>query len=291
MRRLRISHVAANVAHGLVDVSIGHGEVEPAIQVDVQKSAAKTQAVPGGDAHPGLRRDVFETLAARPIEANHFVIEVRDRNARRAGIIEVRHVDSHARAGFSFAAECQSGLHCGVLECAVVLIAIQLVRLGVIGHEQIRPAIVVVIEQRDSQRFGTAVEDSARRSDIFERAVATIMKEPARRPAIRFGRAVGFVLTVEAAEYVVLRRPLHIVADKKIEQPIAIVIEPQCGRAEPFALAKPAVVGHIEKRAFPGVAEQAILSHASDQNVWEAVVVVISNCYSHAIHFEVEPGA
>ena len=87
---------------------------------------------------------------------------------------------------------------------------------------------MIVIEECNSQRFGTAVEDSAGSGDIFERAVASVMKEPASGSAIRFGRAVGFVFTVEAAEDVVLGRPFHVVTDKQIEQAIAIVIEPQC---------------------------------------------------------------
>ena len=208
-----------------------------------------------------------------------------------AGIVEIGHVDSHARAGFSFAAEREPGLHRGIFECAVVLVAIKLVGLSVIGHEQVGPAIGIVVEQCHSQRFGTAVEDSTRRRDIFERAVAAIMKEPASGSAIRFGGAVRFVLTVEAAEHVVLRRPLHVVADKEIEQAIAVVVEPQRGRAESFALPQSAGVGHIDERAFAGVAEQAVLSDAGDQNVREAVVVVIANRDAHAVHFDIETGA
>src|SRR5258708_4850004 len=73
--RLRISHVAANVAYCLIDVPIGDSKVEPAIQVDIQKRAAKPQAVSGGDAHSRLWRDVFETLPAHAVESDHFVVE------------------------------------------------------------------------------------------------------------------------------------------------------------------------------------------------------------------------
>ncbi len=208
-----------------------------------------------------------------------------------ARVVEIRHVDSHARAGFAFAAESESGFDRCILECAVVLVAIELVGLGVVGHEQIGPAIVVVVEQGDSQRLGTAVEDSARRGDIFERAVAPIVKQPAGGSAIRFRRAVRLVLSVEAAEDVAFRRPLHVVADKKIEQPIAIVVEPQCGSAESLSFSQPAAVGHIDKRAFAGIAEQAVLSHARDQDVREAVVVVVADRHAHAVHFDIEPRA
>src|ERR1035441_1057114 len=81
--RLRISHVAANVADGLVDVSVGDGEVEPAIQVHVQKNTAETKAVPRCNPYTRLWRDVFETLAAHAVESDHFVVKVRDGNPRR----------------------------------------------------------------------------------------------------------------------------------------------------------------------------------------------------------------
>ena len=49
---------------------------------------------------------------------------------------------------------------------------------------------------------------------------------------ISLRRAVGFVLAVHAAEDIVLGRPLHVIADEQIEQAIAVVIEPERGRAE-----------------------------------------------------------
>ena len=49
---------------------------------------------------------------------------------------------------------------------------------------------------------------------------------------ISLRRAVRLILAVHAAEDIVLGRPLHVVADEQIQQAIAIVVEPQSGRAE-----------------------------------------------------------
>src|SRR6185437_956567 len=46
LRRLRITDVAVNISHSFVDVPICHGQVQPAVQVNVEKSAAKPQRVP-----------------------------------------------------------------------------------------------------------------------------------------------------------------------------------------------------------------------------------------------------
>ena len=43
--RLRISDIAANVAHGFIDMPVGDHEIQPAIQIDVEKCAPESQAV------------------------------------------------------------------------------------------------------------------------------------------------------------------------------------------------------------------------------------------------------
>ena len=136
-----------------------------------------------------------------------------------------------------------------------MLIAIELVGLSIVSHEQIGPAVVRIVEQSDSQRFGAAIENSARCRDIFKGAIASIMKQPASRAAIRFWRAVGLVFAIETAKHVVLRRPFHIIANEKIEQAVAVIVEPQCRRAESFVLAQSTAVGHIDKRALAGISE------------------------------------
>src|SRR5260370_16988784 len=109
-----------------------------------------------------------------------------------------------------------------------MLVAIELVGLGVVGYEQIGPPIVVVVEQRDSQRLGTTVEDSACRGDVFKRAVPFFVKEPAGGAAIGFRSAVRLVLSVKAAEQIVFRPPLHRLPDKKTNPPPSALIKPQC---------------------------------------------------------------
>ena len=99
------------------------------------------------------------------------------------------------------------------------------------------------------------------------------------------------MLTVEAAEYIVFRRPFDIVANEKIEPAIAVVIDPQRRSAEAFALAQSASVGYIYKCSLSGIAEETVLPDAGDQNVGKSVVVVVSDCYAHAIEFNIQSSA
>src|SRR5205809_3583217 len=63
--------------------------------------------------------------------------------------------------------------------------------LGVVLLEHIRPAVLVVIEQHDAQRLRARVENSARRRDVFEGAVAAIAEQP-RSEERRVGKECRF---------------------------------------------------------------------------------------------------
>src|SRR5882762_7541989 len=88
-----------------------------------------------------------------------------------------------------------------------------------------------------------------------------------------------------------LRRPLDVVADKQIQQSVAIEIKPQRRRAQSLAAAQPAWLGYIDERALAGVPEQPVLADASNKDVRITVVVVISDRNPHAVHLHIETSA
>ena len=90
----------------------------------------------------------------------------------------------------------------------------------------------VVVEQRHAQRLRRRVEEARLRGHVLEGAVSLVAEQPRRRAPIRFGRAVGLLLAVDAAVDIGLRRPADVVADEQIEVAVAVVVEPQRRRAE-----------------------------------------------------------
>src|SRR5208282_2292775 len=177
-----------------------------------------------------------------------------------------------------------------VLERTVTLIAIELIGLGIIGHEQVRPAIVIVVEHGYAQGLRAAVENSAGGGDILKGSIAVIVKQPAGFSAVGFGRAIRFVPAVETAKHIVLGRPLDVVADKQVQQSVAVEIKPQGGRAHSLPATQPARLSNIDECALAGVLEQPVLAYAGNQDVRIAVVIVISDRNPHAVHLGVEPG-
>ena len=284
-----MADVAADVPHRVVDVPVGDDEIDRAVEVHVREDAAEPQRVSRRGADARAHRFVLVQAASqRPIEADHLVVEIRDREARSPGTIDVRCVDAHSGARLAVGAEGHTGLDRDVLERAVPLVAIELVRLRVVRHEEIGPAVLIVIQHRHAERLRAGVEDAARRRDVLERAVAAVAEQPARVAAVGLGRAVRLLLAVEAAEDVVFGGPLDVVADEEIEQPVAIEVEPQGGCAEARPPVQPARARGVHEGALARVAEQAILSDARDQDVREPVVVRVAHGHAHSVELDVE---
>src|SRR5262249_49497552 len=150
---------------------------------------------------------------------------------------------------------------------------------------------LIEVEQGHAERLRAAIEDSARGGDVFKCAIAAGVKEAARIAAIRFGRAITLVRAIKAAEDVGFLGPAHIIAGKEVEKSIAVIVKPQRRSAKSLPTEEAARASHIDEGAFSGVVEEAALSHASDEDIWKTIVVVIADGHAHAIHLKIESGA
>jgi hypothetical protein len=160
------------------------------------------------------------------VEAQHLVIEIGYYQAWHARVVIVARVHAHTRPRLSILAERQPRVHRNLVKRSVARIAVELIGLRVIGDKQVGPAIQVIVEHRHPQRLRAGVEQSRLGCDILESAAAQIAKQPAGGAAVGFRSAVGLLLAVESAAYVLLRRPLYVIAHEQVEQPVAIVVEP-----------------------------------------------------------------
>ncbi len=55
LRSLRVTHVAANIADGFVDVAVCHRKVRQAVEIGVEENAAESQSVHRRQSHSGLQ--------------------------------------------------------------------------------------------------------------------------------------------------------------------------------------------------------------------------------------------
>ena len=100
------------------------------------------------------------------------------------------------------------------------------------------------------------------------------------------------MLAVEAAEHVVLGRPLDVVADEQIEQAVAVEVEPQRRGAEGLRVrrVRSALVTSTNV-PLPVFLNSRFWPTQVIEDVGKAVVVVVADGDAHAVHLDVEAGA
>src|ERR1700730_16303139 len=152
-----------------------------------------------------------------------------------AGVVIVSVIDSHARPGSAGVAVGYSGLYADIREGAVVVVAVELVGLGVVGYQQIEPGVVVVIHQRYAQGLAGRIEETCSLGSVFESAISPVVVQPRALAFVNLGGAVGFVFCVEGAELIFRDRPVHVVSDKEVEFAVVVVIEPYSAAGEASA--------------------------------------------------------
>src|SRR5882762_9516880 len=106
LRRLCVTDVSPDVPNGIVDMSVGDGQIKIAVQVHVEESAAKAQAVLGRKAD--ARRGGYILIRAVPlgsVKPDHFIVEVGDGDSGCSRVGEISRVHTHAGPGLAFDAQ------------------------------------------------------------------------------------------------------------------------------------------------------------------------------------------
>ena len=93
-----------------------------------------------------------------------------------AGIIVVAGVGAHACAHAARVAEGDASQDGGVGEGAVVIVVVELIRLGIVGYEEVHPAVVIIVQHRYAQGFAGWIVQSGALGDVFKGAVAFVVE-------------------------------------------------------------------------------------------------------------------
>ena len=96
---------------------------------------------------------------------------------------------------------------------------------------------------------------------------------------------------VEAAEDILRLRPFHVVGHEQVQMAVAIVIEPQRGRAEAVVSTQMASLGHVGKSAMSVVLKQPALPDGGNKQIGKPVVVEIADRHAHPVHLDIQPRA
>src|SRR6266566_276350 len=217
-----------------INVAVGDQNVEPGVVIHVKEGRAPTDVGIAGLADAGGPTDIVKTLRTRvAIERVGLLFKVGRKEAQAAAVVVVAPINAHVAKLHAFAAEGHARDHPDVGEGAVVIVVIEVIWDGVIRHQEVGPAIVVVIHPHDAEAIvADVVVDASFDGNFFKSSVTTIVvKEIAF--AFEAPRSALHENALEAAEFVTseFRKVVHvqmgIAGDEKIHETIAVVVAPR----------------------------------------------------------------
>ena len=101
-------------------------------------------------------------------------------------------------------------------------------------------------------------------------------------PLYDSGVQYDLVLPSSVHEEILLDGPFHVVGDEEIELAVAVVVEPGRARRE-TGIGDAGLRRHIDERARPRVAKQAIGAERRDVEIGPAVVVVVAGGHAEPV--------
>ena len=165
-------------------VAVGGEDVEAAVEVGVEEETAEGEGQERGPAERRTGRLVEEQSALVMEQRHHLVREVADHETGASRVVVVGGVHAHAGPRHSRLAVGDPGDDADILERAVTPVAEQLIRLGVVRHEQVRRAVPVGVQHRDTEALRRRRRQAGRHRHVLERAVAEVAIERAGLPGV-----------------------------------------------------------------------------------------------------------
>src|SRR3989442_10609683 len=147
MRQLGVFHVYLHPLDVGVDVAVGHEDIRPAVVIVIKKETRKAEREQRSAADLRARRLVHkQSLSFVVVKRQHLIGEITNENAWGAGAIVIGGIHAHAGARDAVLAEGYAGEHAFFRESAVAIVAIELVRLRIVGKEKVGPAVIVEVK-------------------------------------------------------------------------------------------------------------------------------------------------
>ena len=192
--------------------------------------------------------------------------------------VHVRGIDAHSGFVAAVLAGRDTGHERNILKGSIVFIEEEKIRPGVVGDGDVGPAIVVEIGEHHAHAFRFRFSHSRRIAHIGKRSVVIVVIQLGFLPFVIARIAVRAVTRPAfAAPQIVLRSPVDIVGDQKIEPAVFVVVKPsRAGR--PFAFICDArFCGDVGERSIAIIVIENGAAIAGHVKIRVAVVVVVSD--------------
>jgi len=169
MWRLCVLDVGLDHANVIGNVTVRRKNIKHSIKIVIEKKDANVNDC--ADIFP--IPDLGASSVKRPgtiigIKGHAFVGEIPNHDALPSGSVIIAGVDPHPGtrcAGFAEGHACSDRL---IREGSFPVVLVEFIWLRVVGDEEIQPAVAVVIEQRDAERFAGGIVKSRTLRDVFK---------------------------------------------------------------------------------------------------------------------------
>src|ERR1700674_3701875 len=273
-----------------IDVAIGDENIEETVIVEVEEAGSPCEKWNRGVAEAGAEGNVGE-ISAAVVAVKGLVIvgEGGDEEVKLAVAIVIADADAHGSLCAAFFVNGEAAEVAYVLERAVVAVAVEIVRSGVVGDDQVQPAIVVEIGEDGSEAVATfAVSDARLQADVGERAIPIVVEEMIAFAEEAHGAAKNGDASVLAGAFGdapfsgedgALEIVFHVTGNEEIEQTVVVVVAPGWARG-PTAESDTCLFGDVGERAVVVVVVKAVLAKVRDVDVRPSVVVIVGYCHA-----------
>ena len=162
--------------------------------------------------------------------------------------------------------------------------------MRIVGDEQIRPAVLIVIERHHAEALAIWVVQAGLCGHVGELALAQVPIELGRSTLVGFRRAIALDGPVQRTPQVIFRRPDDVIRHEQIQKTVLIVVEP-CRTGSKNCIADARCRRHVEEMSAAFVVQQAVTFQRGDVDIVPAVVIVIADADPQTEGFHVEPAA
>ena len=183
----------------------------------------------------GLVSDILELVSTIPVQAGGLIAEPRDKDIEFTVAIKICEICRHVSVVLSERPKPSAGRNPHFLKSAVVPVVVQEIPPRVIGHEEIGPAVVVVVAPHNAHAVEFVGIIYARLLGyILECTVSAIAKQEVcfSFHVIRQLDKGAFVTEGLRGVRKMMDIGVNVASDEQVEEPISIIVGPGCAGTE-----------------------------------------------------------
>ena len=282
---LRVGYRRIEQGNVVDHVAVRREDIQPAVVIEILEGRTESQEQKRGIAHARAESGFGEgAVPVVPVQRVGFQGEIGHVDIRRPVPVVVSDIHPHARPGDAVLAIGHARQQSHVGKRAVAIVPVQEIRRQVVGHEDIRPSVAIVVASHHPEALAVRIGDARLRGDVRKRAVAVVPVQQVGRSLVDIGSAVGLD-AVPGAAPVGLEVEFDVRTHVEVQVPVPVVVqERRAGRERGVTgYRQIRTDGHVQECPVPFVPVEDVRPVVRDEQVVVSVVVVVRDGQAHPV--------